>query len=77
MSQVTGFLGGGIKLTNATGIFCGVGDPNSSATPDVRTAGNVSLFLRQDVPSLYICTSGPTLGAGGVLLTAATWVAIL
>ncbi len=74
MSQVTGYPGGGLKLTNSTGIFCGTGDPNAGTTaPDVARAGNASLFLRQDVPSLYLCISGPTFGAGGVLLTAATW----
>jgi hypothetical protein len=75
MSQATGFPGGGIRLTNSVMILCGQGAPSASTTPDVQSAGPGSLFLRQDVAQIYLCTAGPP-WANGVLLTASTWTQI-
>jgi len=73
MSEVIGFPGGGLRLTQSCSILCGFGDPNVSQTPDVQRGGLASLYLRQDTAQLYICSTAATFGIGGAILSVAAW----
>jgi hypothetical protein len=57
MSQVTGFPGGGLRISKTVGIFSGVGNPNSSTQANVIRAGLGSIFLREDIGQIWCCTS--------------------
>jgi hypothetical protein len=77
MSQVVGFPGNGLQLKGRTRLLVGDGDPSTSATPDVQSAGVSSLFLRLDVAGIYLCTAAGVLDSvGGAVITAATWTQI-
>jgi hypothetical protein len=58
MGRPVGFPGGGLRLARACTILCGVGNPNSSTTPDVVGAGAGSLFLQQDGGGALWISSG-------------------
>jgi hypothetical protein len=73
MAQVTGYPGGGIRLTKSVLILAGVGNPNTSATIDVQAAGSGSLFLRQDGGTLWVCSTGAVRKAGTQPFVAAVW----
>ncbi len=79
MPQPTGFPGGGLRLSSGCAIFSGVGDPNTSTTPDVIAAGLGSLFLRTDAPSsvtaLYVCTTAGIKPTPTQAQVAAAWTA--
>jgi hypothetical protein len=76
MSQVTGYPGGGITLgKNRVRLLTGVGNPNSSATPDVQSAGIGSLYLQTDVAGIWLCTADAAFN-DGALNTAATWTQV-
>jgi hypothetical protein len=48
MSQPVGWPGNGIELGGRVRILTGIGDPNTSATADVKSAAYGSIFLRAD-----------------------------
>ena len=48
MSQPVGWPGNGIELGGRVRILTGIGDPNTSATADVKNAAYGSIFLRAD-----------------------------
>ena len=75
MSQVTGFPGGGVRLSSTVVVLTGKGNPNSSTTPDVQGAGVGSLFLQNDSAALWQCTAAGVYQAG-VLVSASVWVQI-
>jgi hypothetical protein len=79
MSQVTGFPGGGVRITNGFSILVGAGDPSTSTTPDVKGCTDLnSVFFRTDATSaaawLYRCSTAAVF-QNGVLQTAAVWTA--
>jgi hypothetical protein len=75
MSQVVGWPGNGIDLGSRVRILTGVGDPNSSSTPDVQSAALGSLFLRTDVAGLYLCTTAGVTALPTVAAQPAVWTA--
>ena len=61
MTQPTGFPGGGLRLSKNIVILTGSGNPNNSATPDVQTAQQGSIFIQEDGPALWFCTTSAVL----------------
>lgn len=79
MSQPTGYPGGGVRLAKDFMILSGVGDPNVSATPDVKGCRSLNAaYFRVDAPDashwLYQCTTA-ALFVNGTLTAAAAWTA--
>jgi len=73
MSQVTGFPGGGVKLSKSVSIFTGAANPNDSTVQEIQLAGLSSLFLQSDVGALWLCTTAGVFDAATQTLTPSVW----